>query len=81
MTLPKSDSFTPSTWRHWIDRDFVNRVDVRTACVTCPKCEKVMSLKNHAIAENGAVSPSLVCPENDCDFHEFVVLEDWKPNV
>ncbi len=79
MIIPKSDSFTPSTWRNWQDRDFVNHADVHTAAVTCPKCEKVMSLKAHTIAANGAVSPSLVCPEPDCDFHKFVVLEDWKP--
>jgi zona occludens toxin (predicted ATPase) len=33
----------------------------------------------HDIADDGTVSPSVVCPHDDCDFHEHVVLEDWEP--
>ncbi len=80
MNVPKSDTFTPNTWRNWIDRDFARKADVHTACVTCPNCGNPMSLKEHTIAANGAVSPSLVCPTEGCQFHEFVILEEWKPN-
>ena len=36
-------------------------------------------LDDHEIAADGTVSPSLVCPEDGCDFHEFVKLEGWMP--
>lgn len=78
IKLSRSDDFVPNTWRQWIDRDFKNKVDVTTACVTCPNCGNAMSLKEHTIAENGIVSPSLICPTENCSFHEFVHLEDWE---
>lgn len=77
MDIQKSEAFTPNTWRHWIDRDFAQKTDIQTAVLTCPNCGNAMSLKEHTIAENGAVSPSVVCPEKDCTFHEFVVLKEW----
>jgi hypothetical protein len=32
----------------------------------------------HEIAADGKVSPSAVCPEDECDFHEFVRLTGWR---
>lgn len=32
---------------------------------------------DHTVAEDGTVSPSVVCPYDGCDFHEFVRLLDW----
>jgi len=53
--------------------------------ITCPGCKKSSfidttgSPESHAIDESsGDVSPSLDCPNDDCSFHEFVTLEDWK---
>lgn len=37
----------------------------------------IASLKDHEINKYGRVVPSLVCPEKDCGFHEFVMLEGW----
>jgi len=37
----------------------------------------VMTLRGHEIAPDGAVSPSVVCPQAGCDFHEFVTLKEW----
>ena len=48
------------------------------AHVICPECEAMFSLRHHTIAPNGEVSPSLVCPTDGCEFHEFVTLENWK---
>jgi hypothetical protein len=31
----------------------------------------------HTVADDGTVSPSLVCPFAPCTFHEFVKLEGW----
>lgn len=34
---------------------------------------------NHRVGEDGAVSPSYVCVEPGCGFHEFVRLDGWVP--
>lgn len=36
-----------------------------------------VSLRGHAIAADGVVSPSVVCLVQGCDFHDFVRLEGW----
>lgn len=35
--------------------------------------------EGHEIAVDGTVTPSAVCPEPNCTFHEHVVLQDWIP--
>lgn len=51
-----------------------------TAKVTCPLCRFQATLAgSHEIAADGAVTPSLVCGNDKCDFHESVVLRDWSP--
>ena len=37
------------------------------------------SLLDHDIASNGVVTPSLDCPEDNCDWHEMVRLLEWEP--
>lgn len=44
--------------------------------VTCPRGHR-LTLKGHSISEAGQVHPSVVCRHPGCDFHEFVVLENW----
>lgn len=34
---------------------------------------------HHTIADDGTVTPSVVCPREKCDWHENIVLVDWKP--
>ena len=34
---------------------------------------------DHEIADDGKVTPSLDCPADRCNFHEFVRLVDWEP--
>lgn len=36
-----------------------------------------VTLKNHRVDRDGLVSPSVVCREPLCGFHEFVRLEGW----
>lgn len=48
------------------------------AIVNCPQCNKDAPLREHEIAEDGTVSPSLVCPMVNCDYHEKVKLDDWN---
>lgn len=49
-----------------------------TALVRCPECRRIASLSGHDIREDGIVHPSLVCPYDDCDFHEYVTLDGWS---
>jgi len=37
------------------------------------------SLTNHSIGADGAVSPSCLCPEEGCGWHEMVRLQGWPP--
>ncbi len=50
---------------------------VSTATVSCPDCGEVCSLTSHNIDAQGRVTPSLVCPTRNCDFHKFVELVGW----
>jgi hypothetical protein len=47
----------------------------RTAMVRCP-CGEYLGLQDHAIADDGTVTPSVVCPR--CDWHHNLKLEGWK---
>ena len=47
------------------------------ASMTCPNGHG-LTLRGHSIASNGDVSPSVVCPELGCAFHEFVRLKRWS---
>lgn len=48
------------------------------ARICCPGCGYDCTLRGtHDVADDGAVSPSLVCPNDGCGFHEFVKLEGW----
>lgn len=47
-----------------------------SATVVCPSGH-VGSLLDHEIADDGSVTPSLVCPEDGCGWHEHVRLIGW----
>lgn len=63
----------PGTWRPVNDPSG----EVK-ASITCPKCGQAAAI-DHSIAADGAVTPSLVCPRDGCDFHEMGKLEGWPP--
>lgn len=46
--------------------------------VSCPDCAAVGML-DHDVADDGAVSPSLVCPREGCGFHAWARLGGWRP--
>ncbi len=64
---------TPGTWQGATLPD-----GTRRALLACTRGH-IASLSSHEIAADGTVTPSVVCPEDGCDFHEFVQLEGWKP--
>jgi hypothetical protein len=37
----------------------------------------LLTLGGHVIAENGDVTPSVICPHQGCRFHAFVRLSGW----
>ena len=47
-----------------------------TARVACPLCG-LTAILDHEIAADGTVTPSLLCSQAGCGFHEMVVLEAW----
>lgn len=44
--------------------------------MACPNGH-LLTLREHSVAKNGDVMPSVVCPEKGCGFHEFVRLRRW----
>lgn len=48
------------------------------AVAYCPKCGKKGYLNGHEIADDGKVTPSLICPHTPCDFHDFVRLLGYE---
>ena len=51
------------------------------AIISCPLCGRA-SFLGHEIRADGTVHPSVVhAPEDGCEFHEFVTLEDWEPDA
>jgi hypothetical protein len=61
------------TWRYL--RTIYNGLK---ATIICPMCGQYGSLEDHSIAEDGAVTPSVVCPNENCSFHENILLDGWK---
>jgi hypothetical protein len=51
------------------------------AVIICPRCHRewILSAKIHSVHPKGMVTPSVVCPCDDCDWHQFVILKDWTP--
>jgi len=43
--------------------------------------ESWLTTKKHSIADDGAVSPSYVCPIDGCGWHVYVRLDGWTGGV
>lgn len=50
--------------------------EARTALMKCPNGH-IGSLLDHTIANDGIVSPSVVCSKAGCGFHDKVKLTGW----
>lgn len=61
----------PGTWSK------AKMVDGQPTALACCVNGHIASLSGHDIAADGTVTPSLVCPEDGCIFHEFVQLDNW----
>lgn len=49
----------------------------RSAMFICPNCGQAAGL-SHEIKSDGIVHPSVVCPYEGCNFHDFIKLEGWE---
>lgn len=49
---------------------------IETATVACPGCGRAATLDHHAIAADGLVQASLLCPDR-CGFNDHVLLKNW----
>lgn len=50
-----------------------------TARLTCPNGHSGI-LESHRIGDDGIVRPSVVCHDEDCGWHVWAKLLDWKPS-
>lgn len=71
QSLRQSDNREPGTWKA------IKSDGKATATVVCPDCNRSATLYEHDVAADGIVMPSLVCPYEDCNYHEHVKLEGW----
>jgi len=68
------DAHEPGTWWVWK----TETTDVPLIC--CPQCKGIINMgADHAIAEDGTVTPSCKCLTSYCSFHANVRLERWRP--
>lgn len=51
---------------------------LRSANISCSLCGTIGSLREHQIATDGTISPSIACPNDSCLFHDNGVLEGWN---
>ena len=75
-TTRRDGVMKPGEWR--LMEHQIIPATTRSAMVCCPGCGRIGSLLDHTIDPDGSVTPSLDCPFEQCDFHEFVKLADWK---
>lgn len=72
---PDAEFPKPGTWRP------VKVDGSRSAVIACPNaCGFKSALGySHKIASDGTVSPSVICGNEACDFHDWIKLEGWTP--
>jgi hypothetical protein len=49
-----------------------------TVWMRCPRGHVARLHPEHEIGANGNVEPSVICPNEDCDWHRMVTLTDWE---
>jgi hypothetical protein len=49
----------------------------QVATFTCPNGHTYL-LNKYEILPNGCVHPLVLCPADDCNFHELIKLEGWE---
>lgn len=75
LLIKHSTKQEPGTWSP------VEAFDGIKAIMVCPDCEKLGTLYDHEVLLDGVVHPSVVCYNENCNFHRYVVLERWNEFV
>jgi hypothetical protein len=75
-SYPQSNDYLPGTWKGLKPGSVPG--GKRSATFTCTNGH-TCTLLIHTIADDGTVTPSVVCPYEGCGFHEFIQLEGWQP--
>ena len=74
-----ADAPTPLTWRKVHPGPPGSRFARDIALCTCRNGHTcLLSGDVHAVAADGTVTPSYVCPVDGCGFHEWVQLVEWE---
>ncbi len=71
-----STTMEPCTWNYLVDRTN----EQISASIVCPNGHYGI-ITDHKIADDGTVSPSVVCSVPSCNFHDHVILKSWDPNL
>ncbi len=71
-SYPQSNDYSPGTWKG------LKTSGGRKASFSCPLCGGLGTLSGHEIDPMGGVSPSVVCHNDRCSFHEHITLEGWE---
>lgn len=50
----------------------------RRVFITCGQCGAIGQI-DHEVDDQGNVNPSLVCPDDACNWHVWGALEGWAP--
>jgi hypothetical protein len=69
----RSNDYEPGTWKP------LTLPDRMSATINCPRCGQHGTLEDHAISIDGKVEPSVICPNDQCGYHESVQLLGWPP--
>lgn len=77
VEIPRYDQMTPEPPPGFWAPCHPATVAVFKASITCPSGH-TLTLRNHRVAADGRVHPSIVCPEPGCSFHELVRLQNWS---
>lgn len=72
IIVKQSNDYLPLSWK-----GVFLGTKARTASFTCSKGH-TLCLRQHAIADDGTVTPSVVCPIDGCTFHEWIKLDKWS---
>lgn len=68
----------PGTWQSVEHEPDYNLDRDTMAYLCCRKCGHRTIIRTHKIADDGTVTPSLVCPIQGCDEHVMGTLMEWQ---
>lgn len=70
ILYPKDEELKPGTWNRW-------KVPSGHSILFCDTNGHIGSLDDHQIKADGTVDPSVWCPDPNCNFHEWIILQNW----